>query len=107
MHKFSFCKLQPVAFDRFASCITARSLEAFCLEIPQNEGGTKSALKITGRNTISGTTVKNPSAGPVLFRRTKLRCFIHFSDQMEGIVHILLVLAVIPLVERLIQAGNG
>lgn len=38
--------------------------------------------------------------------RKQLTCFIHFKDDMEEVIHILLALAVILLVERLVQAGN-
>jgi hypothetical protein len=34
-----------------------------------------------------------------------LKCFIHFNDRMEGIIHILLAVAVILFVERMILAG--
>jgi hypothetical protein len=48
----------------------------------------------------------NCPGAAVLFGVSKLTCFIHIKEDMEGVIHILLALAIMLLVERLIQAGN-
>jgi hypothetical protein len=53
-----------------------------------------------------GSGGNNSPAPAVLFRVSKLTCFIYIKEDMEGVIHILLALAIILLVERLIQAGN-
>lgn len=77
---------------------------AYCGEIPQNLGRHEASFQKRRSGHNSRRAGQN-------FRRhcfvpEKLKCFIHFNDRMEGIIHILLIFAVILLVERLIQAGN-
>jgi hypothetical protein len=104
IHKFYFCKLQLMPLDRFASCIGSRALNGYCGENPRNRRRHEASSEKRVW-TIPGAMDKR-SGATVLFQEKHLTCFIRFSDDMEEAVHILLALAVILLVERLIQAGS-
>jgi len=78
-----------------------RSLPA----IPANSRSARSKLCKRRSETLSAAADAQ-SGAVALFRQAKLTCFIHLKEDMEGVIHILLALAIMLLVERLIQAGN-
>lgn len=104
-YKVYFCKLQLMPFPRFASCIAAGPSRGYCEENPQNRVRHEASFENTYWRRFPARRTRRPQ-GAVLFQQIKIKMLYSFLGSMEGIIHILLALAVILLVERLIQAGN-